>query len=425
MKYLVIIKEKLSLLWPMWILIMSVAIWSVAVQDGHINRDGFLYLKQAYLISEGNWKEGLAVYRWPYFSILIAFFYKITDLHLQVVAHGVNLMLFGITALFYLKILKLIYLQKYIIFYGGIILLSFIPIMDDYVGMILRDHGLWAGCMAGTYFYLKYISNDKLFNNFLWQISFAFAGLFRPEAFVFLFLIPLFHLFFQKKQKSKWLNIQQFLHHYLVTFTCLFFILINKFILNLNLLISDKSNRLNEFIPALMSFFKQISSPLPIFTDHQYLNLLLQNNPVMIAIIFLLSLFLIKTIKGLGVLNLILIYKYFCNPQKASRAKLSPLYFLIFINLCLVFVVFINNYVLTDRYLVLSYFWILIILTPELYLLFESKSYNKNKILNSLIITLIVILVLNVLIDNKHKREKKQIDEFLIKMQTDYNETIN
>ena len=87
--------------------------------------------------------------------------------------------------------------------------------------------------------------------------------------------------------------------------------------------------------------------------------------------------------------------------------------------------VLINNYVLTDRYLVLSYFWILIILTPELYLLFESKSYNKNKILNSLIITLIVIFVLNVLIDSKHKREKKQIDEFLIKMKTDYNETIN
>jgi len=60
MRYLDSIKQKLSGLLPMWLLIMLVAIWSVVIQDGHINRDGLLYLKQAYLIAEGNWKEGWA-----------------------------------------------------------------------------------------------------------------------------------------------------------------------------------------------------------------------------------------------------------------------------------------------------------------------------------------------------------------------------
>jgi len=140
----------------MWLVIMFVAFWSVYIQDGQINRDGLLYLKQAYLIAEGDWKEGLARYPWPFFSILIAVFYKLTNLHLQVVAHGVDIALFGIAAWFYLKTLQLIHnKERNIIFYGGIILLSFIPIMDDYVGMVLRDHGLWAGCMMGTYFYFK------------------------------------------------------------------------------------------------------------------------------------------------------------------------------------------------------------------------------------------------------------------------------
>ena len=151
MKYFDLIKEKLSSLWSMWLVIILFATWSIYIQDGQINRDGLLYLKQAYLISEGSWKEGLALYPWPFFSILIAIFHKITNLHLQVVAHGVDLLLFGITTLFYLKTLQLIYnKEKQILFYGGIILLSFIPIMDDYVGMVLRDHGLWAGCMMGT-----------------------------------------------------------------------------------------------------------------------------------------------------------------------------------------------------------------------------------------------------------------------------------
>ena len=61
MKYFDIAKEKLSSLWPMWLVIMLVAIWSIYIQDGQINRDGLLYLKQAYSIAEGSWKEGLAL----------------------------------------------------------------------------------------------------------------------------------------------------------------------------------------------------------------------------------------------------------------------------------------------------------------------------------------------------------------------------
>lgn len=144
----------------MWLVIMLAALWSIYIQDGYINRDGLLYLKQAYLIAEGSWKEVLDLYPWPIFSILVAVFHKLTNLHLQVVAHGVDLILFGIATMFYLKTLQLIYnKEKKIIFYGGIILLSFIPIMDDYVGMVLRDHGLWAGCMMGTYFYFMLTNN--------------------------------------------------------------------------------------------------------------------------------------------------------------------------------------------------------------------------------------------------------------------------
>jgi hypothetical protein len=109
MRILDLIKERLSSLLPMWLLIMLVAIWSVIIQDGHINRDGLLYLKQAYLMAEGSWKEGLALYPWPFFSILVAIFHKLTNLHLQVVAHGIDLALFGIAVLFYLKTLQLIY----------------------------------------------------------------------------------------------------------------------------------------------------------------------------------------------------------------------------------------------------------------------------------------------------------------------------
>jgi hypothetical protein len=71
MKFSNLIKEKLSALWPMWLLIMLVTMWSVYIQDGYINRDGLLYLKQAYLFAKGSWNEGFSLYPWPFFSILI------------------------------------------------------------------------------------------------------------------------------------------------------------------------------------------------------------------------------------------------------------------------------------------------------------------------------------------------------------------
>jgi hypothetical protein len=145
----------------MWLLIMLVAIWSVVIQDGHINRDGLLYLKAGLFNCGGQLERGLALYPWPFFSILIAIFHKLTNLHLQVVAHGVDLALFGIAALFYLKTLNSSIKRKTHYFLWRHHPIVFIPIMDDYVGMVLRDHGLWAGCMMGTYFYFKYLSQKN------------------------------------------------------------------------------------------------------------------------------------------------------------------------------------------------------------------------------------------------------------------------
>ena len=186
----------------MWLVIMLVASWSIYIQDGYINRDGLLYLKQAHLFGLSEWKQGLYIYPWPIFGILISIIHKITHIHSQWVAHGIDLILFGIAAIFYLKIIRLIYKSDNI-FYGGLALLSFIPIMDDYLGMILRDHGLWAGCMMGTYFYFKNLKEYFLKNSITWQFGFLFAGLFRPEGLVFVILLPLWNLTQNNSQKLK------------------------------------------------------------------------------------------------------------------------------------------------------------------------------------------------------------------------------
>lgn len=401
MKYFDFAKVKLSSLWPMWLVIMLAAFWSTYIQDGQINRDGLLYLKQAYLIAEGSWKEGLSLYPWPFFSILIAAFHKLTNLYLQVVAHGVDLVLFGIAALFYLKTLELIYKsEKQIIFYGGIILLSFIPIMDDYVGMVLRDHGLWAGCMMGTYFYFKNIQKYFLKNSITWQLGFIFAGLFRPEGLVFLALLPLWNLTQNKTQKLKKFVLDYSLSILLAILGLFAIMLVNVDVMNLM-----SSSRLIEFLNRPVLFLNQLVKPLPMHTDNEYLSNLFENYSLIITYAVLLSILIFKWIKGLGILHGGLFFYSFFAKKKIINNYQKHIFFFLIVSFILVSINLFNVYVLTNRYWGFHWWWILILTTPIILNLFEK--FQNLKILKFLTAGFIVILISNMLYDRKFNDDKE------------------
>jgi hypothetical protein len=407
MIYLDIIKEKLTSLLSMWLLIMLVAIWSVVIQEGHINRDGLLYLKQAYLIAEGSWKQGLALYPWSFFSILIATFHKITNLHLLVAAHAIDLGLFGIAVLFYLKTLKLIYKEKQIIFYGGLTLLSFVPIMDDYIGMVLRDHGLWAGCMLGTYFYFKNIKEYSLKNSIAWQFGFLFAGLFRPEGLVFLIFLPLWNLYQNRSQRFKQLTHDCSLS-ILLTILSLFAILL----LNFDLISIVSSSRLPEFFNRPAQFFNQLTMPLPIQADNKYLSVLLENYSLIITYAVLLSVLIFKWINGLGVFHGGLFFCSFFLKKKLTNNFQKHIYLFLIVSFILVSINLFNFYVLTNRYWGIHWWWMFILITPYFKNIFELKLFNK-KYIQLIILIAILLNLLSILID-RSKDTEMHLAKFLI-----------
>jgi len=401
MKYFNEIKNKLSLLWLMWLAIMVLAILLVFNSNYHINRDGLLYLKQAYLISQGSWYEALSVYSWPFFSILIGTLHKLTNLNYQASAHILNLALFGICVLFYLKINLFINKDKKIIFYSGLLLISFAPIMDDYLIMVLRDHGLWAGCMAGVYYYFKYLSTQSRSHCFLWQISFALAGAFRPEGFVFLLFLPIYNLFFYKKQKIDNNFLIIFFKEYFLILLVIFFLMIFKF---LDISMFDYPQfkvKVNEFIPLLQSFFYRINSPLPIESNNFYLNKLLHEFPMLITISLLSFIFLYKFIHGLGLLLIYLIFKKVSDKSKIDNHFMISLYFLLSINLVLILISLFNNFVLSGRYFILCYLFVLIILAPTFLSLFEYRKLKDQKIQKFLVISFIFLSLLNIIFESK------------------------
>ena len=393
----------------MWLVIMLAAFWSVYIQDGQINRDGLLYLKQAYLIAEGNWKEGLAQFPWPFFSVLIAVFHKLTSLHLQLVAHGVDLALFGIAALFYLKTLQLIYIkEKQILFYGGIILLSFIPIMDDYVGMVLRDHGLWAGCMMGTYFYFKSLKEYSFRDSMLWQIGFLFAGLFRPEGLVILVLFPLWNLIQNSSQKLKKLVLDCSLIILLSSFS-LFAILF----INIDLMNVISASSLTGFLERPVLFLSRLISPLSIHSDDRFLSKLIENYSLLMTSTSLLSILVFKWIKGLGLLHGSLLFYSFFKQKNFKNIYQKYLYFLAILSFILVSINLFTFYVLTNRYWGFHWFWIFILITPVLVNIFNLKTSKQNNILKILVSFYLFISMINVLLDSNKTNVELEAGNYL------------
>ena len=153
------------------VLLTLISIFVILLQQGAINRDGILYLTQSQYIAEGNWEKAMTVYNWPFFSILIASLQKFTGLSLQYAAHTIDVTSFVIASFFFIKNVTLVSRNKTTVFFATLILLTSIPIMDDYLGMVLRDQGQWAGFMMGVYGYLRWINNPRWSWALFWQVG--------------------------------------------------------------------------------------------------------------------------------------------------------------------------------------------------------------------------------------------------------------
>lgn len=400
MKLLKLLELKLSNINLMTFMIFILAFWSILIQDGQVNRDGLLYIKQTYIFSEVGWYEGFKFFNWPFFSLIILFFSKLTNLSFQYSAHLTDLILFFISANFYLKILFLIYKDKKIIFYGGLLLLSYIPLMDDYVPMILRDHGFWAGSMMGVYYYIIYLEKSTFKNNLLWQLSFLLGGLFRPESFIFLITIPIAKLVIDRYEKEKSISLKDLLKEYslvLLSFICIFFYLYHDF--NNHVLLG----RLNEFIPKLTVFVSQLFNPLPFNSTNKFLDEIINKNSFLITLSVLAVVVISKWLVSIGFFRFLLLISYFKTKEVYIKKRKIRfiVYFLIFLNIFLPTINFFNAFVFSNRYLESQWYLLFILISPVLMKFFYLKNNRNILLMKSLVGLYIVCSILVSMIDIK------------------------
>lgn len=375
----------------------------VYFNQGEINNDGLFYLINAQHIVNGNIHLSYENYNWPFFSFLIAYFHKITGLTLFYSAQFICISLFIIASFFFLKIISLLSNNNVSPFFGAVILITSIPIFDDYLVMILRDHGLWAGFLSGLYFYLRWIKEEKIFYLYLWFSCLIIGALFRLEAFII--LLSLFITSFIILHKDKVSQLKQ-----------LIFLI---FLISL-LIISFKGNidylRVDEIFSRPKQVFFRLFAPLPIFSNDIWLSTILEHYLSSFKFLFFTFITLYKWFYGLGLLALFLFYIAMKN-KLISRNYQIILFILFFTSVIMPILNLYQYYVLSSRYFVLSWFIVYIYSVFGLHFIWKNNFFlTKYKLSTKFFVCIYLLFSFcNTLIDKEKDNSERNTSKWITK----------
>lgn len=176
-----------------WIAALSgaaIALWGILMAQGVINRDGTLYIRVAALLLEGKWEEGIRLYNWPLYPLLIAGVHQFTGLSLQNSGHALAISFYSLASGVFALILRESGGSRNVMLAGIALWFSSPYLVGNIVPMIVREHGFWLFLLGGLWCLLRFAKTHQWLHAFGWGICAIFATLFRIEAITFFVLLP-------------------------------------------------------------------------------------------------------------------------------------------------------------------------------------------------------------------------------------------
>lgn len=169
----------------------AVALWVILMAHGVINRDGTLYIRVAALFLEGKWEDGIGLYNWPLYPLLIAGVHQFTGLSLQNSGHALAIFFYSLASGVFTLILRESGGSRNVMLAGIALWFSSPYLVGDIVPMIVREHGFWLFLLGGLWCLLRFAKTHQWRHAIGWGICAIFATLFRIEAITFLILLPI------------------------------------------------------------------------------------------------------------------------------------------------------------------------------------------------------------------------------------------
>jgi hypothetical protein len=302
--------------------------------------------------------------------------------------------------------------------FATLILLTSIPLMDDYLSMVLRDQGQWAGFMIGVYGYLRWIKSPQWSWAVIWQLGFIFGTLFRPECLLFNILLPFTHQLFVVKAE----RLKLFIQSISIPLVGLLFLPFLWFIFNID---SNTVHlaRLNEIMDRPIKFINTMLQPLAIDTQNYYLKVLIADYATSFKYFFLTYVLAYKWVAGLGLLHLAL-FGYALKQRLIISPYLKVLSIFFVLSSIITITHLYTTFVIANRYWVMN-FWIVYIVAAiglsDLWSRLNKSKHPQKKWLLYFLIAALLIYFLNILIDKPEKHVEQEVGDWVKQEQLDVN----
>ena len=394
---------------PNYLPIFLIAIFALSILgwgEDKINRDGVGYIIDANLINMGVVDSDQYLNHDRFFPSVLALIHKVTGMSFYVSSLAFNFLCLLLTSYSFLGILRLVSQKKWLSWVGALTIMVSVPLMDSYLTMTLRDHGMWAATLISMYMLIMFTQSHKKLYLFISLLSIILATLFRSECYVFL-IIPLCLIMnnFYSRQKIKFnrVGVITILGSVLILITIL---------IGVGLFFDLKQNYLYSRFTGLAA---QLFQGMDLSTNQIWLKGHLEDYPVGIKLSILSFVFIKKWAVGLGIPTLFFVYLGFKSNLVQQKIKTILLFFLC-ISAALVLGNLLATFSITVRYFMLHYLVLYIFMALGLYnfLLLQPPRSIYLKLIGFLMIACLIIQGIGNVYDTPHQNEEKMAAEWLI-----------
>lgn len=177
--------------------------WLELIPQNPFNVDGILYLHAADVYLQQGYQACLAVYKWPFFSIAIAWLSRLTSLSLEHTAYIINASLQVLLVITFIQLTAALNGSRWHCRIAALIILLY-PYLNGIRGQIIRDFGYWAFALLAVLWLLRYSQTWRLRYALGWACAMFLAGLFRIEGLLFLYTAPCLLLFQNLSWQQRW-----------------------------------------------------------------------------------------------------------------------------------------------------------------------------------------------------------------------------
>lgn len=175
--------------WLVWVAIcgsLLLSIWANYIDD-IVNNDGIEYIKSAAAILQGDWATALHTYKWPFYSLTIAFTSLLSGLSLTMSAYVVNAFFNAWLVIAFVALVRLLGGNRSTLWFAVLVILAF-PTINKFRPYLIRDPAFLALFLSACYAFFLYIKGGLKRYNAMSIACFMLAALFRLEGLIYLLL---------------------------------------------------------------------------------------------------------------------------------------------------------------------------------------------------------------------------------------------